>query len=236
MNLHEIITTQQDPELAESLERFVSEHLAEFKQVFAAHPLAKPKTGCISACEAFWLYCLVRVVRPMVVIESGTFEGFSLYFLRRAAPEAEIHAFDPFIKPKHVPAGVRHHRCDWTRYRFNGLPAERTLAFFDDHVNQGHRLVQALRRGIRHTIFHDNYLTPVQSHVPVRYCELLGRARHCYVFDRLRHDPLFTDTTNNPQAYRWLTYVELETERGALGRWFRRLRCKLRMKNPYMTR
>ena len=236
MNLYEIITTQQDPELAESLERFVSEHLAEFKQVFAAHPLAKPKTGCISACEAFWLYYLVQAIEPAAVIESGTFEGFSLYFLRRAAPEAEIHAFDPFIKPKHVPDGVRHHRCDWTRYRFNGLPAEQTLAFFDDHVNQGHRLVQALRRGIRHTIFHDNYLTPVQSHVPVRYSELLGRARHCYVFDRLRHDPLFTDTTNNPQAYRWLTYVELETERGALGRWFRRLRCKLRTKNPYMTR
>ena len=64
MDLYEIITTQQDPELAESLERFVNTHLAEFREVFTAHPLPKPKTGCISACEAFWLYCLVQAVRP----------------------------------------------------------------------------------------------------------------------------------------------------------------------------
>ena len=86
MNLYEIITTQQDPQLANSLEEFVKQNLPEFKEIFHLHLLKKFSFGCISVGEAFWLYYLVKAINPKIVIESGTYEGYSLYFLRRAVP------------------------------------------------------------------------------------------------------------------------------------------------------
>ena len=209
------------------------EHLPEFRQVLYAHPLKRPSQGCISVAEAFWIYYLVQSLEPEVVIESGTFEGYSLYFLRCAASEAKVLGFDPFQSPKLMLDEVQYHACDWTQHSFDNLPGDRTLAFFDDHQHQGKRLRQAAQRGIRHLLFHDNYLTPFQSHVPVRFCNLLGLVRHCYVFDRLRCDPIFVSTDHNPQNYRWLTYIELETALPAWRRWLRRLRYNANMANPY---
>lgn len=233
MNLYEIITTQQDPQLASCLEEFVRAHLSEFKQVLSAHPLKRPTQGCISVTEAFWVYYLIEALRPEVVIESGSLEGYSLHFLERAAPQARIYSFDPFVRPKAMPERVQYHACDWTQYDLENLPGNHTVAFFDDHLHQGKRLHQALRRRIRHLLFHDNYVTPFQSHVPVRYCNLLGLARYCYTFDRLQCDPIFVSTGHNPQGYRWLTYVELETELSAWGRWYRRFRYDAHKTNPY---
>lgn len=207
--------------------------MSEFQQVLSAHPLKQPSPGCISVTEAFWLYYLVKSIQPKVIIESGTFEGYSLYFFRCAAPHAKIFSFDPFVSPKVTLDGVKYIACDWMQYNFNNLPGKHTIVFFDDHLNHGRRLNQALRHEIRHLLFHDNYGTPFQSHVPIRYCNLLGLARHYYIFDRLRCDPIFVSTDHNPQAFRWLTYIELETELSALRRLFRPLRYNIHLKNPY---
>ncbi|MFH1130949.1 MAG: hypothetical protein V1754_06410 [Pseudomonadota bacterium] len=234
MNLHKIISTQLDPELGENLERFVQENLPEFKQVFSEHPLKGPRRGCVSLGEAFWLFHIARAIQPEVIIESGNWEGYSLYFLWRAVPQAKLYAFDPLRKPEINLAGVEYHAYDWTKHKFMDLPGERTLVFFDDHMHQGKRLQQALARGVRHVLFHDNYRTPYQSPVPIRYCNLLGMAKTYYIFDRLRSDPFFCSTEHNPQAYRWLTYLDLETNLSWLQRLTYRLFYKLPMAhNPY---
>ena len=237
MNLYEIITSKQDPELATALEQYVNSLLPEFKQVLSEHPLRTPSLGCVSVTEAFWLYGLVQSLKPEVIVESGTFEGYSLYFLWRAAsPSTQIISFDPFTKPKVEFPGVQYQATDWTKGQPNALPGTRTLVFFDDHIHQGKRLQQASKRHIRHVVFHDNYITPIQSHVPIRYCNLLALAKHCYTFDRLRSDPIFCDTSINPQGYRWLTYVELEDGMPSWRRLWRRWRYSSRMSNPYKVR
>lgn len=236
-DLYNIITTQQDPQLAEALDQFVSELLPEFKAVLFEHPLKAPSVGCISVSEAFWLYTLIRSLQPEVIIESGTFEGYSLYFCHRAAPpHARIISFDPFKEPKLRLSTVEYCRTDWTKYHWDSLLNKKTLIFFDDHLHQGKRLQQASQRHIRHILFHDNYLTPVQSHVPIRYCNLLTLAKHCYIFERLHSDPIFRDMSINPQAYRWLTYIELEDELPPWHKWFRRWRYSFSMSNPYRIR
>lgn len=216
MDLYEIITTLQDPGLAQALEDFVAQYLPEFKQVLEAHPLQAPGGGCISIAEAFWSYYLVQALQPKVIIESGSLEGFSLYFLLRAAPQAEAHAFDPYYSPKAV-GEFQYHDCDWIEYTFDNLPGQHTFVFFDDHIHAGMRMQQAKERGVRHLLFHDNYLKAehcLQSHMTLRYWGVKDLASFQYIFPRLRCDPIFTSTQNNPQNYRWLTYVELGEQPG----------------------
>lgn len=225
MNLCEIITSKQSPELDCLLDEFVAIGLAEFKQVLADHPLQHPSPGCLSVPEAFWLYFLVQAITPEIVVESGSFEGYSLHFLRQAAPvHARVYAFDPFVRPKIPLDGIEYYACDWTRQAIPDLAGSCVLIFFDDHVHQGRRFGEVLRRGIQHVVFHDNYVTSIQSHVPIRFCDLVGRARICFTFENLRSDPVFTDTSRNPQNYRWLTYLEAETGRPVWARLWRRLR------------
>lgn len=233
MNLYEIITTLQDPDLAVALEEFVEKNLPEFKAVFSGMPKRK-YSGAISRCEAFWLYFLTKALRPKVVIESGTWRGFSLYFLWKAAPEARIISFDPYQEPFYRHEGVEYVRFDWTEpdAKLGELPGKETLIFFDDHKHQGLRLRQALTRGVRHVVFHDNYVSMTGSHVPIRFCDLRGLARYCYVFDRLRCDPIFTEAERWELGYRWLTYVELETEVGFSDRLLQRWMVNAEMNNP----
>jgi hypothetical protein len=236
MDLYEIITTLQDPQLADELDRFVVELLPEFKNVLQEHPLENPSSGCLSVTEAFWLYALAKSIAPDFLIESGTMEGYSLYFLWRAAAEqAKIFSFDP-SPPKVRYPGVEYNQCDWTEKTFGLSNAKKSLIFFDDHIHQGKRLKEAVARGIKHVVFHDNYATSLQSHVPIRWCNLQGLATHCYTFDRLRGDPIFTDRSRNPQGYRWLTYVGVAPQTDIMTRTWRRIRYSMQRSNPYHVR
>jgi len=235
--LYDIITTRQDPELIRALDQHVEQMLPKFREVLAEHPLREPRSGCCSVAEAYWLYALVRSLDLKVIVESGTFEGYSLYFLRRAAAsDSRVVSFDPYVKPSFELSGVDYFATDWTDHDWTALPGERALIFFDDHLHHGRRLWQAHRHGVRHLVFHDNYVTSVQSHVPVRFVNLLGLARVCFTFPRLRCDPIFRDQSINPQTYRWLTYVELNTQASACQVLWRRLRYSVHMKNPYKVR
>lgn len=234
MNLHTIITTQQDPDLAQALENYIAETLPQFKRVLEQHPIRDPSPGCISVAEAFWLHGLVRSLKPELVIESGTYEGYSLFFIWQAAHEyARILSFDPKHEPTSKLKGVEYFTSDWMDIKVRPEIGSRTMIFFDDHINQGIRLKQASDQGFRHVVFHDNYITPYQSHLPIRFYDLLGLVRVSYIFDRIRSDPIFLDGTWNPQNYRWLTYLELEPRKAAWKRWLRRWRYLLSRRNPY---
>jgi len=206
-NLYEIITTLNDPELIQALDEFVELNLPEFKQVLIDHPIQVPWGGAFSTTEAFWTYFLVKSLQPDIVLESGSYEGFSIYFLLRAAPKAEIYSFDPNNEPKKV-GNFHYHAYDWEEHIFD-RPLKNAFVFFDDHVHQGDRLRQAKERGIRHTLFHDNFLSLTHGHIPLRFCGVEGLAKFQFIFPRLNCDPIFDSTKERPQYYSWLTYVEL---------------------------
>ena len=88
----------------------------------------------------------------------------------------------------------------------NACKGKRVLAFFDDHQGHEIRLRQAQLIGVQHVLFHDNYLTPYNSHIPVRFMNLVGLADLCFEFPPLleHHDPMFASGKR-----RWLTYVRL---------------------------
>jgi hypothetical protein len=103
------------------------------------------------------------------VFEVGVWRGFSTWLIEQAAPEAEIHCFDPlfFLQPWMSRWKVgRVYRSPRARYwtdefscaDFSGILAshERPVAFFDDHQNKLPRLRQARAAGFREIIFDDN--------------------------------------------------------------------------------
>ncbi len=237
MNIYEILATLQDPVLNKEMDCYVRERIPEFRQIVNNHPLRTPSAGCCSVAEAFWLFNLVRDFDPDLVVESGSFEGYSTYFLSRAVREgARVMSFDPFSTPKVRFQNVEYHASDWTAVNVEAKAGSRAIIFFDDHLHHGKRLMQAARRGFKHILFHDNYVTPHQSHVPIRFCNLLGWARDCCVMDRLTCDPIFTDTSQNPQCYRWLTYVRLLDDVTWWRILWRRLRFASSLHNPYQWR
>jgi len=208
LNLYQVITTLQDPQLGEALEGFVADTLPAFKEIASAHPLQFPEPGHCSMAECFWLYYLVKALQPAVVIESGTFHGYSLYFLRAAAT-GRVLGFEPTYEVQISTDEIDLYDHDWMSAPLDDVPWSDTLVFFDDHIDTDQRVQECIQRGVHRAIFHDNYLRLGQSHLSFRYANLHGLINFQYVFPRLRSDPIFVDTTHNLQSYRWLTYAEI---------------------------
>jgi hypothetical protein len=103
------------------------------------------------------LWCITRMIDPALVVESGTFRGFTTWVLRQAAPQARQYAFDiSFAERQRLEDGVSYHEHDWM-----GLPLEcpaqtPALIFFDDHVDQWRRIREAAARGFRYLLFDDS--------------------------------------------------------------------------------
>lgn len=206
-NLLEVITTEMDPQLSESLAVFEAKFLREFKIQYGQCTMSS--VGGISVCEAFWLYFLVKAIKPRQIIESGTLFGYSLYFIQAAVDwPCRILSFDVDQSKSWRFPKVEYHECDWTAHPEDKLSrGEGTLVFFDDHVDHDDRLEEAFGRNQHHLVFHDNYLTKKHSHYPIRFCDLMDTA-FCYTFPRLCTDPIFLDQKKNAQTYRWLTYLQ----------------------------
>ena len=203
MNLFEIISTQQDPLLGKSLQAFIDANVSDFKRIVAR---AGNTLGGVSVSEAFWLYHLIKAVQPKQIIESGTFYGYSMHYIHDAA-SCDILSYD--IDQSKCPKldKVQYFEHDWTEGKFS--EGEGTFVFFDDHIDQDKRLREAVERNQEHIVFHDNYLTLKHSHKPIRFCDKLD-ATLCYTLPPIYSDPIFTDTSNNAQTYRWLTYIHRE--------------------------
>lgn len=206
MTLPEIIMTKQDPELVQLLDEYVKEKFPRFRKVLESSLILHP-TGSISVSEAFWLFNLVVDLKPEVVIESGTLRGCSRHLLEKAAPLAEIISYDPGCDPEYKYRG-RHQRCDWSASSW-AYTGKKCFVFFDDHISHERRLKECMDRGVKNVVFHDNYLSLLHSHKPIRFCELPPQVVLCYTFDRITSDPIFVDTKLNPQNYRWLTWLSL---------------------------
>ena len=74
--------------------------LREFARVMKHRPFDNEQG--LRGVSAFALYWFVRRTAPSVVFESGVWRGFSTWLLEQAAPDAEIHCFDPLFMLQHL--------------------------------------------------------------------------------------------------------------------------------------
>lgn len=106
---------------------------------------------------ALQLYALVRTLRPPVIVESGVFRGLTTWVMRQAHPEAQIFCFDPVLKElQYRDRHAVYVEDDWSAYDFGAVDLSMALAFFDDHISQAQRVIEAHARGVRQLVFDDN--------------------------------------------------------------------------------
>lgn len=109
-----------------------------------------------------WLYVLARALRPTAIVDSGTYMGASAWALSLGSPDSPLHSFDIDLghlklrRPK-----VQYIQADWTTFDTRGCDLSRGLCYFDDHMDQVARLIQAAERRFPYAIFDDDF--PVTS-------------------------------------------------------------------------
>ncbi|WP_375455186.1 hypothetical protein [uncultured Methylobacterium sp.] len=106
---------------------------------------------------ALQLYVAMRALAPRTVIESGVFRGLTTWVIRQACPAATIHCHDPDLSGlQYRDANATYSTADWSQADWSRLDPAATVAFFDDHVSQGRRVIEARRLGLTRLLFDDD--------------------------------------------------------------------------------
>lgn len=137
------------PEKARSLVR-------EFWDLIPSCPVRQRRggngfNGCLQ------LFAVMRALEPRVIVESGVFRGLTTWIFRQACPDAAIFCFDPVLSGlQYRDETARYSEEDWSACDFAGVDLAGAMAFFDDHVSQARRVVEAHERGITRLVFDDD--------------------------------------------------------------------------------
>ena len=139
------------------LENALSETLERFFALYPGRPVTDNRGGS-GLNDSLWLFLLVSLLAPRLIVESGSHKGHSAWLFRQACPEAEIHSFDiDHGKLEHRARGVAFHEHDWAAAAFPGLDPSASLVFLDDHVSHARRIEEAHGKGFRHLLLDDNF-------------------------------------------------------------------------------
>jgi len=172
-----------------------------FDEFMPSHvALNLPPQGSTSVGGLLSVYFVARKLLPSVIIESGVFVGASLHALRCAAPNAKISAFDVNLGPlKYRDETITYTESDCSESEsFDGAGG---LGFFDDHINNAIRVLQARNMGLKYLLFDDSprmgeitqYRFPGVPTIPMIMDESLGTYsigwKHGENLLRYDHDP-----------------------------------------------
>jgi hypothetical protein len=139
----------------------IKEHIEIFYLEYLRSPF-RVQGGGSRFDNLLWLYLLAQATRPTVIVDSGTYTGGSAWALSLGSPGSPIFSFD--LELSHLKLrkpGVKYIQCDWMKFDSAGCDVSRGLCYFDDHVDQIGRLIQAAGRGFPLAVFDDDY--PVTS-------------------------------------------------------------------------
>lgn len=210
--LHGILHELQDPEQIEALEEYQCQYISPFLELLVKHDLPNHHRCYISLSEAFWLYRLAVDLNPSMIIESGTFHGYSAWWLHKALnrPEQMLVTCDPQLPKLKFGTNQWQHFCsDFREFRSGDpdFPYADSLAFFDDHVDQSQRLQQALKLRIPHMLFHDVYPSTSGAHESLWRCGIREGMIEVHQFPRIREPEIFRRPEHS--CHSWLTYVRV---------------------------
>jgi hypothetical protein len=128
-----------------------------------------------------WLYVLRLTFGATQVIDSGTFTGGSAWALSLGDDMTKVDTFDiALMSPRRYEPRVTYHGKDWMESNVRIQDPDRSLAYFDDHVNQIRRLHEAHGRGLRYLIFDDDVESTA---IPAAVGRALALPKISFLFD-----------------------------------------------------
>jgi hypothetical protein len=105
-----------------------------------------------------WLFVIAKAMKPEVIIDSGTYKGGSAWVFAQAVPEAKILSFDIDLSNLALRMdGVTYTQSDWTDFDWRNFDIAHGLIYFDDHLDQARRLIEAAKVGLPVAIFDDDF-------------------------------------------------------------------------------
>lgn len=128
--------------------------IAEFRKIYLSSPIRNNHGGA-NYTTGLVIFLIARHFNPALVVESGVLRGMSSMIFRAALPSARIVAFDLNFSLLHRSENVEYNQCDWTTVDIEA--GDSALIYFDDHINQARRVVEAHRRGFRYIVLDDSW-------------------------------------------------------------------------------
>ena len=135
----------------------VLDHINRFYVEYLSAPY-RGQHGGSRYNNTLWLSLIARTINPSIIVDSGTYTGASAWALSLGAPASPIFSFD--INLSHLCA--RYKNCtyaerDWATQPWGNSDTSNGLCYFDDHVDQAKRLIEARDRGFRYAVFDDDF-------------------------------------------------------------------------------
>lgn len=169
--------------------------LEEFREVFDRQPLKPSSSGSQRLFHAFAQWCVVRHVRPRLIVENGVKLGWNTHLLRQAAgPETHIVIISPYLPSevaKHLGQSyyedsgkstylsgadfVDFRSVNWDNVAGSAIDFETALVYFNDHQSGYRRLIEAQQAGFKHLVFDDGRPWPGDSYTLKQACDFDGR-------------------------------------------------------------
>ena len=130
--------------------------LNNFLKIYNNRPIKNNVGGC-QINHAFALYCILKKIKPKLVIESGVYKGQTTWLIEKTLPKAKLICIDiDLSQRKYISKKAQYSNIDFKFHDFSKIPVN-TLVFFDDHINHLNRLKEANFFGIKNIILEDNY-------------------------------------------------------------------------------
>jgi hypothetical protein len=140
-------------------------YLEEYLELYKSKPI-NDNTGGMKSPHMFNMFCLLKELKPKLIIESGVWKGQGTWLFEKASPDSDIICFDVYMKrllyksDNAIYVENDFTTIDWDAFFSNNTEytPENTLLFLDDHVDFIHRL-QFLSGSpyFSKVIFEDNY-------------------------------------------------------------------------------
>ncbi len=143
--------------------------IEDFLSVYDARPFGENQGG-MGASDMFSLFYVLRHLRPSLMLESGSWHGWSLWLARNAlGTEAQLVSVDPMAPKGYIDESTKYFTgksftdfTEFTREMVQGGPSD--LCFFDDHQDVLPRLIKAKELGFHFALLNDNYPSGTGGH------------------------------------------------------------------------
>ena len=154
--------------LSKSVENFVAhfklkcsknkifQYVEEYCNSFINTPIRDLNSG-FGFNEGLFLFCLIKIIKPTLIIESGIMKGFTTYLIDAASDKnCLIKCFDINIEN----IEYKSKKAEYNNFDITASPPDiknhKVLAFWDDHTSQLDRLEFSLKNNIKFNIFDDD--------------------------------------------------------------------------------
>lgn len=140
----------------EHSDKIINDFIVEYYKIFSKSKVTDLGSG-FGFNEGLFLFCIIKLLKPTFIIESGIMRGFTSYIIDAATDENIIMAcYDiNFENIQFKSSKATYYNTDISE-NIPNLEGHKVLAFWDDHISQLERLIFSLNHKIKFNIFDDD--------------------------------------------------------------------------------